>query len=167
MVIPPGGSSYIDIDFKTGKYTGKVTKKVRIICSDSTNANFNLKITCKIDNPHQKLITDPPIADFDTVLMDTKKEIKLTLKNTDVKPHKLEVIDKPNENFIKIDIDDKKLNSNDSTELVFKLSDKADVGIFLTGLTIQGEGDSDSRITIPIQGEVVAPAVKATERASQ
>ncbi len=99
--------------------------------------------------------------------MDTKKEIKLTLKNTDVKPHQLEIIDKPDEDFIKIDIDDKKLNSGDSTEVVFEITDKMDVGMFLTGLTIQGVGDSDSRITIPIQGEVVAPSVKTTERTSR
>ena len=104
----------------------------------------------------RKFTLTPDQADFDEVLIGKKDKLKLELQNLDTTTVTLEVVSEPTDEFVKkFKIKREKLKPEQSTKIEIELNNDLPPGAFKTALTLQPEGQSDKRFTIPITGKVV------------
>lgn len=159
IIIPPGESSFIDITYRSSKSTrqvGKVTKRIRVESTDSKNPSLSLSISAHTDTSDCMLLCTPKIVNYNDVLLGKSAKVKVELENLDSVRTELEIVSEPTSEFIeKYKIKKTKLKSGQKTSIEFKLRDDIPPGEFKTALTLQVKGDSRSRITIPVAGNVV------------
>ena len=129
-------------------------------CSDSLMQYFFLEFTCVIDDPKQILRYEPLLANFDSVNVGEKKEITLSLTNTDSTASEIKIIEEPDKDKIKTQIKSAKLGPGESTKLTFELSKKIEAGPLLSGITLEVKDKLSSRITIPISATVLGDSAE-------
>jgi hypothetical protein len=155
MNVPPGGRSSIDISFNSGRFNNVITKGITVESNDALNPYLELRFTATINNPLQILETAPLEANFNAVLKGSPAEISMRITNVDSTTSKLVIIEKPSEDFIKTIPGKMQIKPKAATEIKFQLSPNIPVGPFVSSLTLEVPGKSESRVTIPILGTIV------------
>jgi hypothetical protein len=101
-------------------------------------------------------------------LIGKKAKFELKLTNDDSVKVPIEVVSKPTEEYVKkYKIDKDKLKPGQSTDIKIELRKDIPPGAFKTALTLQEEGQPDTRITIPIIGNVVEKLTPKEETPSK
>lgn len=155
MTLKPGERGFIDIAFNSGRFNNVVTKGITVETNDALNPYLELRFTATINNPLQSLETAPLEANFKTVLNTKPAVLTLKLKNVDSTRSKIDFVEIPNGNLIKITPDKITLKPQESVELKLSLSPNMALGPFVSSLTLEAKDKPDSRITIPILGTIV------------
>jgi hypothetical protein len=154
IVVPPQGHSSIDVIFDSGKFNGKVTKSIKIECNDALSPYLDLRFKATINNPLQTLEYSPLMADFQTVPTGKKSTIRINLTNIDSTQTRINIIEKPASEFIKTTLKNDNLAPGATTQIELTLISDVEPGTFLSSITLEAEGKSNSRITIPISGTI-------------
>ncbi|MCD6161909.1 MAG: DUF1573 domain-containing protein [candidate division Zixibacteria bacterium] len=152
--VAPGERSSIDIVFYSGKYNGKITKSIKLETNDPVNPYIELRFKAIINNPSQLLEFSPLQIDFETVPRGTEKQVIVSLTNMADEKVKIVMPVKPSDAFIKTSLKKSKLKPGDTTELTLTLLKNLEPGKFLTSISIEMEEKPNSRITIPISGNI-------------
>jgi len=159
IVIAPGDTALIDItdrSSKSSKSGHKVTKRVRVHSTDSSNPEASLSISARTDTSGCGLRCVPEIADFGDVLIGKDDKFEVELKNIDTLETAIEIVSGPTSEYVnKYKIKKNKLKPGQSIKIEFQLRDDIPPGEFMTGITIENKNDSNSRISIPIKGNIV------------
>ena len=169
ITVPPGGRSYIDISFNSGRFNNVITKGIVVETNDALNPYLELRFTATINNPAQLLETAPLEANFKSVPKGQPADLTLKLKNVDSTRSKIHFVETPDDTFIKISPTKLTLKPQGIAEIKLSLNAaNMDPGPFASSLTIEAEGKPGSRITVPIIGTIVAESSSAPkENATQ
>ncbi len=153
--IAPGETTSLHVTLNTKKLNGLVRKFVNIECNDPISPYLRISFKAVINDPKQVFIPSPIIADFGKVLKGEKQSLTIELRNAGSDDMDLSLFAKPDENLISISMPNKSLKAGEVTELKFDLTDKFEAGPIVSSITIEAEGQPNTRITIPIAGTVM------------
>jgi hypothetical protein len=155
MTVAPGQRGSIDISFKSERFNNVVTKSIAVETNDALNPYLELRFTANINNPLQNLEVSPIEANFQSIRVGTVGTMIVKVANIDTTAANLIVIEKPSPEFIKTEITKMKLKPKAFTEIKFTLAKDIPPGPFVSSITLEAEGKTDSRITIPILGAII------------
>jgi len=159
LIIPPGQKSVIDITYHASSSTkkpGNATKSIKVYSNDSSNPTATLKIKSKTNVEKPLLRAEPNKVEAGDILFGKDGKYEIVIANNDSIAAELEVVTEPSKEYIKkYSIKDAKLKSLESTKLELDFNKNMPMGDFLTTITVQEKGKSDTRISIPITGKIV------------
>jgi hypothetical protein len=153
--VAPGDTAKISVSLNTSKLQGKARKYVNIDCNDPINPYLKLTFTTEVDNPLLPIVSQPVSADFGEFKSGEKQEVRLQIKNNNNSDIDLLIVDKPPDPIMTALLDKTALPVGDSAELVLEIQSEIEPGPFASTVTIEAEGLSGTRISIPIKGTVL------------
>jgi hypothetical protein len=150
IIAAPGESASIDIIFNSGKFNGRLSKSIKIETNDKLNPYMEIRFKATINDPLFSLEYMPFEADFKAVAKGKSETFKISITNKDTTVTNLEIVDKPQESFIKTELDQESLQPGDSAKLTFILMDDIKPGEYLSSVTLEDKDKKHSRFSIPI-----------------
>lgn len=153
--IAPGESAEISASLDTKKLKGTIKKSILIDCNDPINPYLKISFKARINDTLATIQTTPPVADFGSFSGKSGEKLLLDLANRSPDQMNLDILVKPPADILSASFKNKSLAAGNSTILELELKTDLGPGPFVSSLTLQAEGMTDSRITIPIKGTVV------------
>ena len=153
--IAPGDTSGFSVKVNTKKLHGLVRKFINVECSDPINPYLRLIFKAVINDPNQKIMVNPLVADFTNIKKGSNSSVDLEITNTYTETANLMILDKPKDKMLSIDLKSKTLKPGESTTISFNFDGDTNSGEFFGSMTLEAEGMAKSRFTIPIKGTVV------------
>jgi len=153
--VAPGEKTSIDIVFDSGKFNGRITKAIKVECNDPVNPFLDLRFKATINNPLQILEYSPLQVNFENVPEGKNSKVIINITNIDSTESQILIIEKPSSDFIETELKKDSLKPDNTTEIEFVLLRNLEKGEFLTSISLEAKDKPGSRITIPINGNVV------------
>jgi hypothetical protein len=153
--IAPGDTSEFAVTVNTKNLKGQLRKFINIECSDPVNPYMRIVFKANVNDPGQKIITVPDIADFGKFKKGTTGSMKLEMTNNGTETANLLILDKPTNDNLKIKFDTTTLQPGESTKVHIDFDGNINSGEYFASITLEAEGISKSRFTIPIKGTVI------------
>ncbi len=146
--IPPGSTGEIKATFKSGSFTGKVTKSISVISNDPERPSYKLTISGEII---EDVSTEPGNIDFGSIYIGEKAEKTFTIKSQTTPDFKIKKIT-PSKPFISASIAEEKKG-----EYVIKvaLENSPEIGRFSGGIYLETNSQIQKNANIPFFGEIV------------
>jgi len=153
--VAPGDTAEISVSLNTRKLQGKVKKYVNVDCNDPVNPYYKITFDAFVDNPDQKIISDPLVADFGEFKNGKNAQITLTIMNKDSSSVDLLVVNKPPDNILITSFGKNRLSSEESTTFNLEITAELEPGPFASTVTLEAKGRPESRMSVPIKGTVI------------
>jgi uncharacterized membrane protein len=104
-------------------------------------------------------------VDFGDIVLGKKHKFKIEVTNDGSTKSKLLMVDYPSKEYVKkIKIKKDKLKPGKSTTIELELLKEIPPGRFTTSFSLEVEGKTGSRVTVPIVGSVILKKVEADEK---
>jgi len=146
--LDPGDETGLRVEFKTGKYQGRVNKRIKVISTDQANSLIELYIRGIVGELPESIEMTGPAVVFGTVEVLKRKVDFKCVALYDVKLSVLSVAD----DFISASFSRDELKPQEKATLTIELKKNPPLGDFKTSITIECVGEKTERITIPITG---------------
>lgn len=153
--IAPGETAEISASLDTKKLKGTVKKSILIDCNDPISPYLKISFKARINDTLATIQSNPPVADFGSFSGNSGEKLRLDIANRGPDQMNLVTLAGPPADILNASFKNKSLAASNSTILELELKTDLDPGPFVSSLTLQAEGMTDSRITIPIKGTVV------------
>ena len=148
--LAPKESTDLLVTFNSGRYTRLVKKGIYITSNDSLYPGRNISFSAVVAGKNPIATITPQAIEFDSIRADKDDKRYIKLDNFSGDELKISLIDNPN-NYLKIKIKDKKLESHQSTQIEVKLKEDTEPGWLKTSFTLELEGAQKIKATIPVK----------------
>ncbi|MCP4631429.1 MAG: DUF1573 domain-containing protein, partial [candidate division Zixibacteria bacterium] len=110
----------------------------------------------RVAKSHPYLDVEPLTANFVQIVEGKGAKQKIKFTNISSMNVRLIPVEAPEDDQIKYKIKDENLKPGESTDLEIELSKKLKPGILKTSITLDAKGAVSERLSIPIQGQIIA-----------
>jgi len=132
---------------------------VKVHSNDSSSPTTHISVKASAYDSTKSMFTWDPLplrVDFGELLVGEKGKITVKLTNQDSLKRELTVVSPLSEEYIrKFKIKKNKLKPGKSTKIEFEVARDIPLGRFYTSVTLEAKGNPESRITIPVRGQIV------------
>jgi hypothetical protein len=145
--IGPGDSTNLDVFFDSGKFSGKVTKKISILSNDPKDPYTDITFTAQVDRVHPYITAKP-------IVIETERKnasaytVKLT--NTGTDPLEIRIVSS-SEPYIEAKLSREKIEAGTSVDLIVKIKEKYEAfQETWYSITLETNDPLEYRLTIPM-----------------
>jgi len=151
-VIASGDSAEVELIFSAGRYEGDVVKSASITSNDTALGKVKIYLTGKLvlNLNHTFPVTfSPSRVDFSSLGEGTDNKRKLRIKNVSFAEIKLDILDYPRD-LVELDYSQIVIQAGNIIELDIDLKGVTEKTEFKKSITLEINGEKESRFTIPI-----------------
>ncbi len=153
--VAPGETAEISASLNTKKLKGTIKKSILIDCNDPINPYLKLTIKARINDTLATIQSNPQVADFGEFKGSEKAKLSLDIANRSENPINLVIPNRPPDDILRVSLENNALAPGGSTIMKLEFMTKLTPGPFVSSLALEAEGESGSRISVPIQGTVI------------
>jgi hypothetical protein len=149
--IAPGEVSSLDVIFDSGKFMGRIEKKVTIMSNDPVDPVSDVYFSAMVDKPHPMLSATPSVVDGTPVSGNkTATSFKVKITNTGAEPLELKVVD-GGEPYLDAKLSRDRVPAGQSVDLVVKYkSPHGSLKKPWYSVTVETNDPQKQRLTIPL-----------------
>lgn len=149
--IEPGSKARLEMFFNSGKYAGRVAKRISVLSNDPTDPYTDVAFSSVVDKEHPFLSADPAIAQSDARSRGrTGVTHMVKLTNTGPDPLKVRIVSS-SEPYLEAKLSRDEMNPGESLDLIIKVRSFCEsVQDPWYSVTLETNDPQKYRLTIPL-----------------
>ncbi len=147
--LKPGEQVEIKVNFDSGKITGRVAKRIKVLSTDPQNGLLELYIRGMVAREPETVELSGPAVRFVKIDV-TRREVQI--KNISAKQGLTLSVLPLSDDFIEASLSTDKLAPGSEAVLTLTLKKNPPLGEYSSSVTVECKGEKTERISIPITG---------------
>ena len=165
-VIASHDSTEVELNFSAGRYEGKVVKSASITSNDTALGKVKIYLTGKLVLNLSRtfpVTISPSRVDFSSLEEGLDNKRKLLIKNVSPAEIKVDILDYPRD-LVELDYSQIVIKSGITQEFDINLKGEKARTEFKKSITLEVDGDRESRFTVPLFKSIIGDAVRGSNK---